>query len=69
MVTQVSGRAMLKSGGANLVVTGGGVGDPCNGLSPAKASAAKRGPRKRATVEVSLARLSSSHLPKTAAVS
>lgn len=69
LVTQVSGRAMLKSGGANLVVTGGGVGDPCNGLSPAKASAAKRGPRKRATVEVSLARLSSSHLPKTAAVS
>uniref|UniRef100_A0A3Q4HAU2 Protein Jumonji n=1 Tax=Neolamprologus brichardi TaxID=32507 RepID=A0A3Q4HAU2_NEOBR len=29
----------------------------------------KRGPRKRATVEVSLARLSSSHMPKAAAVS
>uniref|UniRef100_A0A3P9JF15 Protein Jumonji n=1 Tax=Oryzias latipes TaxID=8090 RepID=A0A3P9JF15_ORYLA len=33
------------------------------------ASPAKRGPRKRATVEVSLARLSASHLPKAAAVS
>uniref|UniRef100_A0A3Q1GLG2 Protein Jumonji n=1 Tax=Acanthochromis polyacanthus TaxID=80966 RepID=A0A3Q1GLG2_9TELE len=33
------------------------------------ASPAKRGPRKRATVEVSLARLSSSHIPKAAAVS
>ncbi|CAL1584715.1 unnamed protein product [Knipowitschia caucasica] len=69
LVNQVCGRAMLKSGGANLVVSGVGVGDPCNGLSPAKASPAKRGPRKRATVEVSLARLSSSHLPKAAAVS
>uniref|UniRef100_A0A8D0CQT5 Jumonji and AT-rich interaction domain containing 2b n=1 Tax=Sander lucioperca TaxID=283035 RepID=A0A8D0CQT5_SANLU len=35
-----------------------------NGASPAK-----RGPRKRTTVEVSLARLSSSHIPKAAAVS
>ncbi|XP_020788219.2 protein Jumonji [Boleophthalmus pectinirostris] len=69
LVNQVCGRAMLKSGGANLVVSGVGVGDPCNGLSPAKASPAKRGPRKRATVEVSLSRLSSSHLPKAAAVS
>uniref|UniRef100_A0A8C2WJW9 Protein Jumonji n=1 Tax=Cyclopterus lumpus TaxID=8103 RepID=A0A8C2WJW9_CYCLU len=40
-----------------------------HGLSPSKASPAKRGPRKRATVEVSLARLSSSHIPKAAAVS
>ncbi|KAJ0003359.1 hypothetical protein NQD34_008457 [Periophthalmus magnuspinnatus] len=69
LVNQVCGRAMLKSGGANLMVSGVGVGDPCNGLSPAKASPAKRGPRKRATVEVSLSRLSSSHLPKAAAVS
>lgn len=69
LVNQVCGRAMLKSRGANLVVSGVGVGDPCNGLSPAKVSPAKRGPRKRATVEVSLARLSSSHLPKAAAVS
>lgn len=69
LVNQVCGRAMLKSGGANLVVSGVGVGDPCNGLSAAKVSPAKRGPRKRATVEVSLARLSSSHLPKAAAVS
>uniref|UniRef100_A0AAQ5Z6S9 Protein Jumonji n=1 Tax=Amphiprion ocellaris TaxID=80972 RepID=A0AAQ5Z6S9_AMPOC len=51
-----------------VIVSGGG-GDPCLGLSPAKASPAKRGPRKRATVEVSLARLSSSHIPKAAAVS
>ncbi|XP_075962632.1 protein Jumonji isoform X1 [Anarhichas minor] len=68
LVNQVCGRAMLKNGGG-----GGGVvvtavaGDPCHGLSPAKASPAKRGPRKRATVEVSLARLSSSHIPKAAA--
>lgn len=68
LVNQVCGRAMLKSSGANLVVSGA-VSDPCNGLSPAKASPAKRGPRKRATVEVSLARLSSNHLPKAAAVS
>uniref|UniRef100_A0A671U482 Jumonji and AT-rich interaction domain containing 2b n=1 Tax=Sparus aurata TaxID=8175 RepID=A0A671U482_SPAAU len=59
LVNQVCGRAMLKNGS----------GDPCHGLSPPKASPAKRGPRKRATVEVSLARLSSSHIPKAAAVS
>uniref|UniRef100_A0A3Q3AF52 Protein Jumonji n=1 Tax=Kryptolebias marmoratus TaxID=37003 RepID=A0A3Q3AF52_KRYMA len=55
LVNQVCGRAMLKNGG--------GV------ISPAKTSPAKRGPRKRATVEVSLARLSSIHMPKAAAVS
>uniref|UniRef100_A0A096LTR6 Protein Jumonji n=1 Tax=Poecilia formosa TaxID=48698 RepID=A0A096LTR6_POEFO len=59
LVNQVCGRAMLN----------GGVGDSCHTLSPAKASPAKRGPRKRATVEVSLARLSSIHMPKAAAVS
>ncbi|KAM9384941.1 protein Jumonji isoform 2-T2 [Pholidichthys leucotaenia] len=72
LVNQVCGRAMLKNGGdgdgEGVVVSGGGV-DPCHGLSPAKASPAKRGPRKRATVEVSLARLSSAHMPKAAAVS
>ncbi|XP_018553490.1 LOW QUALITY PROTEIN: protein Jumonji [Lates calcarifer] len=71
LVNQVCGRAMLKNngggGGGGVVVSGGG--GPCLGLSPAKASPAKRGPRKRATVEVSLARLSSSHIPKAAAVS
>ncbi|KAM9340345.1 protein Jumonji [Symphorus nematophorus] len=72
LVNQVCGRAMLKnggSGGGEKVVISGGGGDPCHGISPAKASPAKRGPRKRATVEVSLARLSSSHIPKAAAVS
>lgn len=72
LVSQVCGRAMLKNGGsidAGGVIVSGGGGDPCHGLSPAKASPAKRGPRKRATVEVSLARLSSSHMPKAAAVS
>ncbi|XP_069031801.1 protein Jumonji isoform X2 [Embiotoca jacksoni] len=78
LVNQVCGRAMLKNGGGGVAVAvavGGGVivseggGDPCHGLSSAKASPAKRGPRKRATVEVSLARLSSSHIPKAAAVS
>uniref|UniRef100_A0A3Q3GAT0 Protein Jumonji n=1 Tax=Labrus bergylta TaxID=56723 RepID=A0A3Q3GAT0_9LABR len=54
LVNQVCGRAMLKNGGS---VVG-------NASPPAK-----RGPRKRATVEVSLARLSSSHIPKAAAVS
>lgn len=71
LVNQVCGRAMLKNasnGGGGVVVSRGG-GDPCHGLSPGKASPAKRGPRKRATVEVSLARLSSSHIPKAAAVS
>lgn len=71
-MNQVCGRAMLKSGGGG---GGGGVlvsragADPCHGLSSGKASPAKRGPQKRATVEVSLARLSSSHIPKAAAVS
>lgn len=74
LVNQVCGRAMLKNGsnggGGGVVVSrGGGGGDPCHGLSTGKASPAKRGPRKRATVEVSLARLSSSHIPKAAAVS
>uniref|UniRef100_A0A8D3A4E3 Protein Jumonji n=1 Tax=Scophthalmus maximus TaxID=52904 RepID=A0A8D3A4E3_SCOMX len=71
LVNQVCGRAMIKNssgGGGGVVVTGGG-GEPCLGLSPTKASPAKRGPRKRATVEVSLARLSTSHIPKAAAVS
>lgn len=71
LVNQVCGRAMLKSGaggGGGMMVSRGGA-DPCHGLSPGKASAAKRGPQKRATVEVSLARLSSSHIPKAAAVS
>lgn len=70
LVKQVCGRAMLKNGaGGGVVMVSGGGGDPCNGLSPVKASPAKRGPRKRATVEVSLARLSSSHMPKATAVS
>ncbi|KAM4725614.1 protein Jumonji [Anableps anableps] len=70
LVNQVCGRAMLKNGGAAaVIVSGGGGGDSCHTLSPAKASPAKRGPRKRATVEVSLARLSSIHMPKAAAVS
>lgn len=63
---------MLKNsgGGGGIVVSGGGGGgEPCLGLSAAKASPAKRGPRKRETVEVSLPRLSSSHMPKAAAVS
>ncbi|KAM8840878.1 protein Jumonji isoform 2-T2 [Spinachia spinachia] len=68
LVNQVCGRAMLKNAAGGVVVTAVG-GDPCHGLSTAKASPAKRGPRKRATVEVSLARLSSSHIPKAAAVS
>ncbi|KAJ4927831.1 hypothetical protein JOQ06_015633, partial [Pogonophryne albipinna] len=70
LVNQVCGRAMLKNGGGGggVVVSAVG-GDPCHGLSTAKASPAKRGPRKRATVEVSLARLSSTHIPKAAAVS
>uniref|UniRef100_A0A8C9X3V8 Protein Jumonji n=1 Tax=Sander lucioperca TaxID=283035 RepID=A0A8C9X3V8_SANLU len=68
LVNQVCGRAMLKNGGGGVVVSAVG-GDPCHGLSPTKASPAKRGPRKRTTVEVSLARLSSSHIPKAAAVS
>ncbi|XP_030596394.1 protein Jumonji isoform X2 [Archocentrus centrarchus] len=70
LVNQVCGRALLKNGGGadagGVIITGGG-GDPCHGLSPAKASPTKRGPRKRATVEV--ARLSSSHMLKAAAVS
>lgn len=70
LVNQVCGRAMLKnSDGGGVVVVSGGGGDPCHGLSPTKASPTKRGPRKRATVEVSLARLSSSHIPKATAVS
>lgn len=66
---------MLKNGGVGVgvgggaVIVSGGGGDSCHTLSPAKASPAKRGPRKRATVEVSLARLSSIHMPKAAAVS
>ncbi|XP_029369436.1 protein Jumonji isoform X2 [Echeneis naucrates] len=70
LVNQVCGRAMLKnsnSGGGGVIVSGGG--EPCLNLSPSKASPAKRGPRKRDTVEVSLPRLSSSHMPKAAAVS
>ncbi|KAI1901652.1 hypothetical protein AGOR_G00036600 [Albula goreensis] len=53
LVSQVCGKAMVKSS------------EHCNGVSPGKTSA-KRGPRKRATVEVSLSRLSSSHLSKSA---
>ncbi|XP_061615670.1 protein Jumonji isoform X2 [Phyllopteryx taeniolatus] len=80
LVNQVCGRAMLKSGGG--VAAGGGLivaasaavagaGDACcRPVSPAKASPAKRGaPRKRSAMEVSLARLSSSLMPKAAAVS
>lgn len=70
LVNQVCGRAMFKSGGGGGVLVGAAVAaDPCHALSPAKASPAKRGPRKRATVEVSLARLSTGHIPKAAAVS
>ncbi|XP_029976694.1 protein Jumonji [Salarias fasciatus] len=76
LVNQVCGRAMLKNGGGGgggaVVVSGGGGGggDPCHGLSPSpKASPAKRGQRKRSAMEVSLPRLSSSHIPKSAAVS
>lgn len=69
LVNQVCGRAMLKNGSGGGVIVSRGGGDPCHGLSPGKASPAKRGPQKRATVEVSLARLSSSHIPKAAAVS
>ncbi|XP_042362722.1 protein Jumonji [Plectropomus leopardus] len=69
LVNQVCGRAMLKNGGGGGVVVSAVGGDSCHSISPAKASPAKRGPRKRATVEVSLARLSSSHIPKAAAVS
>ncbi|XP_034017252.1 protein Jumonji isoform X2 [Thalassophryne amazonica] len=65
LVSQVCGRAMLKSSSG----AGGGVVDSCHSLSPTKASPAKRGPRKHTAVEVSLARLSSSHMPKAAAVS
>lgn len=80
MVNQVCGRAMMKNAsnggsgggggvGGGVVVSRGG-GDPCHALSSGKASPAKRGARKRpATVEVSLARLSSAHIPKAAAVS
>ncbi|KAJ8403039.1 hypothetical protein AAFF_G00359550 [Aldrovandia affinis] len=56
LVSQVCAKAMVKSG------------EHCNGVSPGK-TPAKRGPRKRATVEVSLSRLSSSHLPKSATTS
>lgn len=69
LVNQVCGRAMLKNGGGGGMMVSRGGGDPCHGLSPGKASPAKRGPQKRATVEVSLARLSSTHIPKAAAVS
>ncbi|KAM3858036.1 protein Jumonji [Diretmus argenteus] len=76
LVSQVCGRAIVKSGGGGgggedggEEEEGGGGGDPCHSPSPVKALPAKRGPRKRATVEVSLSRLSSSHMPKAAAVS
>uniref|UniRef100_A0A1A8JLP2 Protein Jumonji n=1 Tax=Nothobranchius kuhntae TaxID=321403 RepID=A0A1A8JLP2_NOTKU len=74
LVNQVCGRALLKNGaaGGGGVIVGGAVTggvDSCLTLNSSKASPAKRGPRKRATVEVSLARLSSIHMPKAAAVS
>ncbi|XP_056153884.1 LOW QUALITY PROTEIN: protein Jumonji [Lampris incognitus] len=70
LVNQVCGRAMVKTGGGGGAIGGGGGGgDPCHTPSPIKASPAKRGPRKRANVEVSLARISSTHIPKAAAVS
>lgn len=83
LVKQVCGRAMMKNASGNMVVSRGGGPDACRALGPpatlgppaaaAKASPTKRGPRKRppggATVEVSLARLSSTHIPKAAAVS
>ncbi|XP_061109747.1 protein Jumonji isoform X1 [Conger conger] len=53
LVSQVCGKAVVKSG------------EHCNGVTTGKMTA-KRGPRKRATVEVSLARLSSTHLSKSA---
>ncbi|KAJ8273294.1 hypothetical protein GJAV_G00099900 [Gymnothorax javanicus] len=53
LVSQVCGKAVVKTG------------ELLNGLSCGK-TPAKRGPRKRATVEVSLSRISSSHLPKSA---
>ncbi|XP_061676221.1 LOW QUALITY PROTEIN: protein Jumonji [Syngnathoides biaculeatus] len=68
LVNQVCGRALQKRAG--LAAAGGG--DVCRQrpVSPAGASPAKRGaPRKRGAMEVSLARLSSSLMPKAAAVS
>ncbi|KAG7237754.1 hypothetical protein INR49_031766 [Caranx melampygus] len=72
LVNQVCGRAMLKNSSG-----GGGESSSVEGeeegalprLKPRQSVAAKRGPRKRETVEVSLPRLSSSHMPKAAAVS
>nr|XP_057902844.1 protein Jumonji isoform X2 [Doryrhamphus excisus] len=71
LVNQVCGRAMLKSGGGGGGVIMGTVGgNACHAIAPpVKASPAKRAPRKRGAMEVSLARLSSSHMPKAAAVS
>ncbi|XP_035286684.1 protein Jumonji isoform X1 [Anguilla anguilla] len=54
LVSQVCGRAAVRGGGEH-----------CNGVGIGRAPA-KRGPRKRATVEVSLSRLPSAHLSKSA---
>lgn len=58
LVNQVCGKASVQNG----VV----MADACNGASPVKA-APKRGPRKRATMEVSLSRISPAHLTKSTA--
>ncbi|KAG5842586.1 hypothetical protein ANANG_G00179200 [Anguilla anguilla] len=54
LVSQVCGRAAVRGGGEH-----------CNGVGIGRAPA-KRGPAKRATVEVSLSRLPSAHLSKSA---
>ncbi|XP_061764467.1 protein Jumonji isoform X1 [Nerophis ophidion] len=70
LVNQVCGRAMLKGGGGGGVIMGTVGGEACISISPsAKASPARRAARKRGTMEVSLARLSSTHMPKAATVS
>lgn len=55
LVKQVCGKALGKTT------------EKCNGASPIKPPS-KRGPRKRETVEVSLSRLSSSHLSPAAVI-
>ena len=57
LVSQVCGKAVVKKGA---------VLEACNGGSPVKPGP-KRGPRKRATVEVSLSRISPAHLAKSSA--
>ncbi|KAM9824501.1 protein Jumonji [Neosynchiropus ocellatus] len=69
LVRQVCGRAMIKNGGSGGAVIVGAMGDSCHSIGPARTPPPKRGPRKRSSVEVALSRLSSSHIPKAAAVS